>query len=200
MSISFLPTLNATLNGTSALLLVGGYLLIRNKKIQTHGILMSMAFLTSILFLVSYLTYHAFHGATRFPGTGWSRPVYFSILISHTILAILIVPLAIRTLFLAIRHRFQEHQRIARWTFPLWLYVSITGVIVYWMLYRVNWALGCPMCQDVVASQHDATTASRLTNGFAWSLGLLLCTPYLLFAGITFLIVRSAHRTRKPSS
>ncbi|MBI3615391.1 MAG: DUF420 domain-containing protein [Candidatus Omnitrophica bacterium] len=200
MSINLLPTLNAVLNGTSALFLVTGLFLIRKKKAQAHGILMSLAFLTSILFLVSYLTYHALHGSTHFPGRGPIRPVYFAILISHTILAVVIVPLAIRTLFLAVRSRLEEHRRIARWAFPIWLYVSVTGVIVYWMLYRVNWALGCPMCQDVVASTRDLAAASRLTGGFAWSLGLLLCTPYLLFAGITFLIVRSARRSHKPSS
>lgn len=200
LSVNSLPTLNAALNGTSALLLAAGYILIRNRKIQAHRACMTAAFLASVLFLTSYLTYHFFHGATRFPGTGSVRGVYFAILISHTLLAILIVPLAIRTLFLAVRSRFEEHRRIARWTFPIWLYVSVTGVIVYWMLYRVNWAFGCPMCQEVVASQRDQAVASRLTGGFAWSLGLLLSTPYLLFAGIAFWIVRSARRARKQSS
>jgi len=200
LSINSLPTLNAALNGTSALLLLGGYILIRNKKIQAHRACMTAAFLASTLFLASYLTYHFFHGATRFPGTGPVRGVYLAILISHTLLAVLIVPMAIRTLFLAVRSRFEEHQRIARWTFPLWLYVSVTGVVVYWMLYRVHWAFGCPMCQEIVASQRDQAIASRLTGGFAWSLGLLLSTPYLLVAGITFWIVRSVRRAQKPSS
>ncbi len=139
VSIADLPALNATLNGASAIFLMTGYLFIRNHKILAHKTAMGLAFLASILFLVSYLTYHAHHGATRFPGTGWVRPFYFTVLISHTILAIIIVPLAIRTLFLALRSRFQEHRRIARWALPIWLYVSITGVLVYWMLYRVNW-------------------------------------------------------------
>lgn len=196
LSINSLPVLNAVLNGTSALLLVAGFILIRNQKVQAHRACMTAAFLTSVLFLASYLTYHFFHGATRFPGTGLIRGVYFGILISHTILAILIVPMAIRTLFLAIRSRFEEHRRIARWTFPIWLYVSVTGVIVYWMLYRVDWAFGCPMCQEVVASQGDPAIASRLTSGFAWSLGLLLSVPYLLVAGTAFWIVRSVRRAR----
>lgn len=200
LSINSLPTLNAVLNGTSALLLLTGFILIRNQKVQAHRVCMTAAFLTSILFLVSYLTYHFFHGATRFPGTGLIRSIYLAILISHTILAILIVPLAIRTLFLALRSRFEEHRRIARWTFPIWLYVSVTGVIVYWMLYRVDWAFGCPMCREVVASQGDPAVASRLTGGFAWSLGLLLSTPYLLVAGIALWIVHSVRRGQKPSS
>ena len=93
----------------------------------------------SALFLVSYLTYHAFHGSTHFMGSGWVRGTYFAILVSHTILAIVIVPLAIRTIYLAIRNRIPEHERLARWTFPIWLYVSVSGVVVYWMLYRVSW-------------------------------------------------------------
>ena len=138
-SVSLLPTVNAFLNGTSALLLVSGVLFIRRKNIQMHGMLMSLAFFTSILFLISYLTYHAFHGSTHFAGSGWIRGAYFALLVSHTILAIVIVPLAIRTIYLAIRNRIQEHERLARWTFPLWLYVSVSGVVVYWMLYRVSW-------------------------------------------------------------
>ena len=139
LSLALLPTVNAFLNGTSALLLTAGYLFIRSKKVQIHRVCMSLAFLTSSLFLISYLTYHYFHGATRFPGHGWVRPTYFTILISHTLLAVLIVPLALRTLYLALRSRFNEHRRIARWTLPLWLYVSVTGVVVYGMLYRVKW-------------------------------------------------------------
>ncbi|MBI3333223.1 MAG: DUF420 domain-containing protein, partial [Candidatus Omnitrophica bacterium] len=147
MSINALPTLNAALNAASALLLTAGFLFIRSRKIQAHRACMVAAFITSILFLISYLTYHWLHGATRFPGAGWIRPVYFSILISHTLLAILIVPMAIRALALALQSRFAEHKRIARWTFPLWLYVSVTGVLVYLMLYQVNWAVSCPMCK-----------------------------------------------------
>jgi uncharacterized membrane protein YozB (DUF420 family) len=134
-----LPTINAILNGTSALLLLVGVALIKGGRVRGHGIAMTLAFLTSILFLILYLTYHAVHGATPFPGTGGVRRFYFTLLTSHTILAIVIVPLVIRTLILALRRRFEEHKGIARWTLPLWLYVSVTGVAVYWMLYRVAW-------------------------------------------------------------
>ena len=195
--MTFLPTLNAFLNGTSALLLLAGLASIRRKRIQAHGIWMSLAFLTSILFLASYLTYHAIHGSTRFPGTGMSRGIYLAILVSHTILAVLIVPLSIRTLYLAIRHRFEEHRRIARWAFPIWLYVSVTGVIVYWMLYQVNWAWGCPMCKEALSSQSDLALASRLQSGWAKSIYLLMSAPYLVFASITLLVVRSARRSKK---
>ena len=134
-----MPTLNAALNAACAALLLRGFLYIRRGDVRRHKICMGLAFLTSVLFLASYLTYHALHGSTRFPGVGWVRPVYFSILISHTVLAVVIVPLALRTLYLALRGRFDAHRRIARWTFPLWLYVSVTGVVVYWMLYRMSW-------------------------------------------------------------
>ena len=137
MTLTALPTLNAVLNATSAVLLVAGFLLIRAKRIAAHMVFMLAAFGVSVLFLASYLTYHAQVGTVRFAGTGWIRPVYFSILISHTILAVVIVPLVLRTLFLAGRRRFAEHVAMARWTLPLWLYVSVTGVVVYWMLYRL---------------------------------------------------------------
>lgn len=136
LSLNALPALNAALNSAAAFLLTAGYLLIRSRRIQAHRACMTAAFLTSILFLASYLTYHAFHGAARFQGTGLIRRVYLGILVSHTLLAMAIVPLAIRTLFLALRSRFEEHRRLARWTLPLWLYVSATGVAVYRMLYR----------------------------------------------------------------
>ena len=138
-SIGVLPTINAVLNGTCAILLALGYCAIRNHKVSVHRLCMTLAFFTSIVFLISYLTYHAFHGATRFLGSGLIRPIYFSILISHTGFAILIVPLALRTLYLAVRSRFEVHKKIARVTLPLWLYVSVTGVAVYWMLYQVRW-------------------------------------------------------------
>lgn len=196
LSVSALPAVNATLNGSCALLLSAGYLLIRSGKIQAHRFAMSTAFGLSILFLISYLTYHFFHGATRFPGTGIWRPIYLTILISHTVLAIAIVPLALRTLFLALRRRFEEHRRIARWTLPLWLYVSVTGVVVYLMLYQVDWASACPMCKEILSSQSHPAAARRLASGFAWSIGLLMSAPYLLFAGFAFTIVRSARRRK----
>ncbi len=138
-NLQFLPTLNASLNGTCALLLLVGYGLIQKGRIKAHSIFMRLAFVTSILFLIGYLSYHAYHGTTRFPGTGWSRPLYFLLLISHTLCAALTIPLVLRTLYLATHDRFREHKQIAQWTFPVWLYVSVTGVVVYWMLYRMEW-------------------------------------------------------------
>lgn len=135
--VSALPTLNALLNGTSALLLVTGYLLIRRRRVSAHRACMLAAFVASAVFLASYLTLRYYAGMTRFTGQGWIRPVYFSILVSHTILAAAIVPLALMTLTRALRARFDRHARIARWTLPLWLYVSVTGVLVYVILYRL---------------------------------------------------------------
>lgn len=135
--ISFLPHLNAVLNTTSALLLLEGFRFIRLGKIQAHRNCQVTAVITSTLFLASYLTYHYFHGATRFAGQGIIRPIYFVILTTHTILAVVIVPLIFITLYRAARGDFIRHKRIARWTLPLWLYVSVTGVIVYLMLYQI---------------------------------------------------------------
>lgn len=135
--ISFLPHVNAVLNSTSALLLLAGFRFIRNGRIQAHRNCQVTAVVTSTLFLVSYLTYHYHHGATRFAGQGLVRPLYFTILITHTILAVVIVPLIVVTLYRAARGDFIRHRRIARWTLPLWLYVSVTGVIVYLMLYHL---------------------------------------------------------------
>jgi putative membrane protein len=135
--LSFLPHLNALLNGTSAVLLISGYRFIRLRRIEAHRNCQIAAVISSTAFLASYLTYHYFHGTSRFPGQGVIRSIYFSILISHTILAILIVPLVIVTLFRAARGDFQRHRRIARWTLPLWLYVSVTGVIIYLLLYQI---------------------------------------------------------------
>ena len=137
MDLSKLPTLNAGLNSISAILLVAGYLFIRQRAIKAHTICMVTACLTSTLFLISYLTYHFFHGSTKFLGQGWIRPVYFSILISHTILAVVVAPLAILTFLRGILGQFQKHIKIARITFPIWLYVPVTGVLSYWMLYHL---------------------------------------------------------------
>lgn len=134
---SSLPSINAALNATSAVLLTLGYFLIRRKRVNAHKRVMVSAFSVSTLFLVSYLYYHYHHGSTPFPGRGWIRPVYFIILISHLILAAAILPLALVTLYRAWRGQFSRHKRIARWTFPLWLYVSVTGVLIYWMLYHL---------------------------------------------------------------
>jgi len=133
-----LPHLNASLNATSALLLTAGYLFIRRKRVTAHKICMVSALAVASLFLISYLTYHYHVGSVRFTGEGWIRPVYFSILISHTVLAVSIIPLALITLRRALKGRFDKHVRIARWTLPLWLYVSVTGVVVYWMLYHLR--------------------------------------------------------------
>lgn len=131
------PAINATLNGTSAVLLVMAHSMIKRGRVATHRALMLTAVATSTLFLISYLYYHAHVGSVHFQGRGWSRPVYFSILISHTILAATIVPLVIITLSRALREHFDQHRAIARWTYPLWLYVSITGVVIYFMLYHL---------------------------------------------------------------
>ena len=136
--LSIFPTIDAVLNATTAALLTLGYIFIRRRNIPAHKTCMLAAVGTSTLFLICYLTYHYFHGTTRFPGHGVVRAVYLSILASHTVLAAAIVPLVILTLVRALRERFALHRRVARWTLPLWLYVSITGVIVYWMLYHLQ--------------------------------------------------------------
>jgi uncharacterized membrane protein YozB (DUF420 family) len=130
--------LNATLNGTSAVLLAAGYTAIRSGKRDVHKIFMVSAVIASCTFLMSYVVYHLrVHQVILFQGQGWIRPVYFTILISHTLLAIAIVPLIIITLRRAWLERFDKHRRIARWTLPLWFYVSVTGVIVYFMVYQI---------------------------------------------------------------
>jgi uncharacterized membrane protein YozB (DUF420 family) len=134
---SIFPKINATLNGSSAVLLIAGRVLIARGKIAAHRAVMLTAFATSSLFLVSYLYYHYHVGSVHFRGTGWTRPLYFTILISHTTLAVVIVPMVIIALTRALREQFDQHRAIARWTFPLWLYVSVTGVVVYLMLYRI---------------------------------------------------------------
>jgi len=132
-----LPHLNAFLNGTSAVLLVAGYLCIRRENVKIHRSCMLAAVTTSLVFLTSYVIYHANVGSVRFQHQGWLRPVYFSILISHTVLAITLVPLVFITLRRALKNRFEPHKMIARSTLPLSFYVSVTGVIVYLMLYHL---------------------------------------------------------------
>jgi len=139
IGLADLPAVNATLNGTTAVLLTAGWRLIRARRLAAHKACMLSAFGVSTLFLASYLYYHAHAGVRHFTGTGWIRPVYFAILISHTILAAAIVPLAVTTVALGLSSRFANHRRIARWTLPLWLYVSLTGVVVYVLLYRLRW-------------------------------------------------------------
>ena len=135
--LAFLPTLNALLNSTSAVLLVVEHRYIKRGNKAAHKKCMIATFVVSILFLISYLTYHYYHGTTKFLGEGWIRPVYFTILTSHTILAAAIVPLAIITLRRGLKDQIEKHIPIAKWTYPIWLYVSVTGVIVYLMLYHL---------------------------------------------------------------
>ena len=137
VGVSRLPALNAFLNGTSAVLLSIGYFLIRRKKVTGHKVCMVTAFGVSCLFLVSYLIHHYRVGSIPFSGHGWVRPVYFILLVSHICLAALIVPLALSTIYRALNMQFDKHVRIARWTLPIWLYVSVSGVIVYVMLYQL---------------------------------------------------------------
>ncbi len=135
MNVHDLPTVNAFLNATAAILLVWGYTLIRRKRIEQHRRVMLSAFATSSLFLVCYVTYHAQVGSVHYPHTGSLRTLYFTILISHTVLAATVPVLAIITLSRALKARYPAHRTIARWTLPIWLYVSVTGVVVYAMLY-----------------------------------------------------------------
>lgn len=137
MSVSDLPALNATLNATSAVLLTIGWTLIRRGRVEQHRRVMIAAFCTSVAFLVSYLTYHAQVGSVRFTKQGPIRVVYFTILLTHTVLAAAIVPMVLLSLSRGLKRQVARHRAIARWTMPLWLYVSVTGVIVYLMLYRL---------------------------------------------------------------
>jgi uncharacterized membrane protein YozB (DUF420 family) len=133
---AYFPALNASLNGTSAVLLLAGRVLIAKGRIAAHRTCMIAAVVASAFFLLCYLFFHWKVGDILFLGQGWARPVYFTILISHVTLAIVIVPLAIITLTRGLKARYDKHRAIARWTWPLWMYVSVTGVIVYFMLYR----------------------------------------------------------------
>jgi uncharacterized membrane protein YozB (DUF420 family) len=137
MTVHDLPSVNAALNATAAVLLVWGYTLIRRKRIQTHRKVMLAAFATSSVFLICYIVYHVKVGSVHFPKTGAIRTVYFSILGTHTLLAATVPVLAIITLNRGLGQRFDKHRKIARWTLPIWLYVSVTGVVVYLMLYHM---------------------------------------------------------------
>ncbi len=137
MTVSALPALNATLNATAAVLLTTGYILIRRGRVAQHRAVMIAAFCTSVLFLISYLTYHAQVGSVRFTKQGVIRAVYFTILLTHTVLAVVIVPMVLMTLSRGLSAKYDRHRAIARWTLPLWMYVSVTGVVVYFMLYRL---------------------------------------------------------------
>ena len=141
MTVHDLPAVNASLNALSGVLLMWGYVLIRARRIEQHRRVMLAAFATSALFLLCYVTYHAQVGSVRFTRQGIVRPVYFTILITHVVLAAAILPMAIITLSRGLKGRFDRHRRIARWTFPIWLYVSVTGVLVYVLLYQPTWLL-----------------------------------------------------------
>jgi uncharacterized membrane protein YozB (DUF420 family) len=134
---SIFPPLDATLNGTTAILLMVGHGFIKNGAVAKHRAMMIAAFFTSSIFLACYLYYHFHVGSVHFRGQGWSRPLYFSILISHTVLAVVVVPMILTALTFALTNRFERHRRLARWTYPIWMYVSITGVVVYLMLYKL---------------------------------------------------------------
>ncbi len=136
MDLSILPAVNATLNATAAILLLAGYMAIRRRQPRVHARFMLAAFSVSALFLISYLTYHYTVGHTVFGGVGWTRPVYFAVLITHVILATLVAPLAVFVLALGVGGRFARHRRWARRLLPVWFYVSLTGVLIYFMLYH----------------------------------------------------------------
>jgi putative membrane protein len=137
MSLTDLPLLNACLNATSALLLTIGYIQIRKQRQIAHRNCMIAAFITSTLFLISYLYYHAHAKNTRFLEPAWFRPIYLTILLTHTILAVAIVPMVFITFSRALKQRFDRHKAIARWTWPIWMYVSVTGVVIYLILYQI---------------------------------------------------------------
>jgi uncharacterized membrane protein YozB (DUF420 family) len=139
LDVRDLPAVNATLNSLSAILLVTGWLFIRRRRTIAHRNTMIAALACSTLFLTSYLVYHAQVGSVRFPGTGLPRTLYLSILATHTVLAAAVPVLAAMTVWRAYKKRWAAHVRLARWTLPIWLYVSVTGVVVYWMLYRMKW-------------------------------------------------------------
>ena len=141
MTVHDLPAINATLNAISGVLLFAGYLLIRRRKIELHRRFMIAAFVASSLFLVCYVVYHAQVGSVRFTRQGIVRPLYFSILITHVTLAAAVLPLAIVTLSRGLQAKYPKHRTIARWTLPIWLYVSVTGVLVYVLLYQPTWLL-----------------------------------------------------------
>jgi uncharacterized membrane protein YozB (DUF420 family) len=141
ISVHDLPAVNASLNAVSGVLLTIAYVLIRNRRIAAHRAVMIAAFVTSSLFLICYLVYHAQVGSVPFPRHGIVRPIYFAILITHIVLAATVPPLAIVTLTRGLKGRYLQHRKIARWTFPIWMYVSVTGVLVYVLLYQPTWLI-----------------------------------------------------------
>ncbi len=144
MPLSTIPAIDAALNGSAAVFLIAGFYFITHRKILAHKICMVTAFLCSTAFFALYLYFHYHAGVIRFSGHGWIRPVYFAILVSHTVLATISLPLILITLTLALRDSFARHRRIAQWTFPIWLYVSLTGVVVYYLLFVAYRPIGLP--------------------------------------------------------
>jgi putative membrane protein len=136
IDLGYFPGINASLNAITAALLFCGFVFIKNKKVAAHRACMLSAVIVSAIFLGCYLYYHYYHGVTRFTTTGWPRTIYFTILTTHTILAVAVLPLIIAAVYQALRGQFEKHKRITRWAWPIWMYVSVTGVIVYFMLYR----------------------------------------------------------------
>ena len=145
LPLASLPAVNASLNAVCTVFLLLGFAFIRNGKIRYHRFCMIVAFLCSTVFLCFYLWFHFHAGVIRFGGQGWIRPVYFTLLITHTILAIAVLPLVITTLSFALAKNFLRHRAVARWTFPIWLYVSFTGVVIYWLLYIAYAPVGGPV-------------------------------------------------------
>jgi uncharacterized membrane protein YozB (DUF420 family) len=141
ITVHDLPAVNASLNALSGILLLTGYVLIRQRRIELHRKVMIAAFITSAVFLVCYLVYHAQVGSVRFTRQGFVRPLYYTILVTHVTLAFSVVPLSLMTLSRGLKGRYLQHRRIARWTFPIWLYVSVTGVLVYVLLYQPTWLI-----------------------------------------------------------
>ena len=137
-AVAHLPAVNASLNGLSTIFLVLGYTMVRRRHVEAHQKFMTAAFASSTLFLISYVIYHSLHGDTPFQGQGLVRPVYFFVLISHIVLSAFALPLVLTSFFYALTSRFERHQRVSRWTFPIWLYVSVTGVVVFAMLRMFN--------------------------------------------------------------
>ena len=136
MTVSNLSAVNAALNTISCLFLITGYILIKNRKISAHRFVMLSAFTISVLFFISYLIYHHYVGSVPYPHYDWTRPVYFTILISHIILAVVMIPLILTTIWYALKERFQKHKNLVKWTWPIWFYVSLTGLVIYLMLYQ----------------------------------------------------------------
>ena len=141
MTIHDLPAVNASLNALSGVLLLCGYIMIRTRRIAQHRACMIAAFIASSVFLICYVVYHAQVGSVRFTRAGFVRPLYYAILLTHVTLAATVPPLAIVTLSRGLKARYPQHRRIARWTFPIWMYVSVTGVLVYVLLYQPTWLL-----------------------------------------------------------